>query len=117
MRLYIYKGLDEEEVPKDVTHVIVDDSIIIIKERTFEDICPHLVSIIMGDNVKRIETKAFLIAVILLSCPSTRLEYIGYRAFWGYSLLEALFLPSSVKPWSNIRELSIIEIIDSTTCH
>ena len=51
MKLYLYRGLDGEIVPKDVTHVIVDDKVTIIKEKAFYE-CGHLVSIMMGDNVK-----------------------------------------------------------------
>ena len=58
MKLYIYQGLDNEEVPKDVTHVIVDNSVTIIKREAFLE-CRRLVSVIMGDNVKRIEAGAF----------------------------------------------------------
>eukprot|EP00554_Chaetoceros_debilis_P007249 CAMPEP_0194075924 /NCGR_PEP_ID=MMETSP0149-20130528/2818_1 /TAXON_ID=122233 /ORGANISM="Chaetoceros debilis, Strain MM31A-1" /LENGTH=50 /DNA_ID=CAMNT_0038756527 /DNA_START=63 /DNA_END=211 /DNA_ORIENTATION=+ len=50
MRLHIYHGLDDEIVPKDVTHVIVDSSVTVIKEKAFWG-CKHLVSLIMGDNV------------------------------------------------------------------
>ncbi len=58
MRLYIFRDLDEEKVPKDVTHVIVDDNVTTIKKKAF-DMCYHLASIIVGDNVKRIEDFAF----------------------------------------------------------
>jgi len=58
MKLYIYRGLDNEEVPRDVTHVIVDRSVTVIKEKAFSKY-EHLVSVIMGDNIKRIEGAAF----------------------------------------------------------
>ena len=45
---------DGEEVPKDVTHVIVDESVRIIKKEAFFE-CKRLVCLIMRDNVKRIE--------------------------------------------------------------
>ena len=50
MRLYIFRGLDAERVPWNVTHAIVDESVTIIKEGAFYACRRHLVSIIMGDN-------------------------------------------------------------------
>ena len=45
MKLYIYRGggLDDEEfqVPRDVTHVIVDDSVTVIKEEVFHGCISH----------------------------------------------------------------------------
>ena len=35
MKLYLYQGLDGEEVPKDVTHVIVDETVTVIKQCAF----------------------------------------------------------------------------------
>ena len=64
MKLHIYKGLDNENVPKDVTHVIVDDSVTIIKKGAFYN-CEHLVFVIMGDNVKRIRMEAFRSCIVL----------------------------------------------------
>ena len=58
MKLYIYQGLENERVPRDVTHVIVDDSVTVVKEDAFSW-CEHLVSVIMRDNTKRIEDYAF----------------------------------------------------------
>ena len=58
MKLYIYRGLENEKVPKDVTHVIVASSVTVIKKEAFNE-CKLLVSVIMGDNVKRIEEWAF----------------------------------------------------------
>ena len=95
MRLYIYRGLKNEKVPKDVTHVIVDNSVTVIKRRAFSS-CYHLVSLTMGDSVKRIEKEAFsrCIALRFIRLSKT-LEYIGLYAFWDCDSLEALFLPSS----------------------
>ena len=97
MKLYIYRGLDGERVPKDVTHVIVDDSVRIIKKNAFYN-CAHLVSIIMGDNVKRIEMFAFRCCYALRFVRlSKTLEYIGGWVFQYCESLEALFLPSTLK--------------------
>ena len=104
MKLYIYHGLDNEEVPKDVTHVIVDNSVTVIKIRAFAG-CVHLVSLVMGDNVKRIEKYAFIHCIALLYIRlSKALEYIGDRAFEQCESLEALFLPSTV---TSIEHLAI----------
>ena len=64
MKLYFYRGIDNEKVPKDVTRVIVDGSVAIIKKSAICE-CMHLVSAIMGDNVKRIEQLAFYNCVAL----------------------------------------------------
>ena len=101
MRLCLYRGLDDEEVPDDATHVIVDNSVTVIKKDAFGSL-EDLVSIIMGDSVKKIEKDAFY------RCPFLRfvrlsktLEYIGDHAFYGCGSLEALFLPSTVKEIGN----------------
>lgn len=77
--------------------MIVDDSITIIKMRAF-CVCRYLVSVIMGDNVKRIEDRTFLNCRALRFIRlSKRLEYIGYHSFRGCIVLVALLLPSTVK--------------------
>ena len=56
-----HQKLEGEEVPDGVTHVIVDDSVTIIKEMTFYAwTCDHIVSVIMGDTNKLLRTKPFL---------------------------------------------------------
>jgi len=102
MKLYIYQGLENEKVPKDVTHVIVDSSVTVIKKEAFSN-CEYLVSVIMGDNVKRIEGWAFVRCRALRFIRlSKALEYIGDRAFWCCKSLEALFLPSTVTSIENL---------------
>ena len=98
MKLYFFQGLAGEIVPKDITHVIIDRKVTVIKWHAFR-MCRHrLVSIIMGDNVKRIEMKAFAGCYALRFIRlSKTLEYIGYNAFKYCYSLEALFLPSTVK--------------------
>jgi len=124
MKLYFYRGLKNEKVPDDVTHVIVDSNVTVIRKRAFLN-CRHLVSVIMGDSVKRIESDAFdscfhLVCVIMgnnvkrikerafSDCRALRfirlsktLEYIGDDAFYHCESLEALFLPSTVKSIGN----------------
>ena len=108
MRLYIYQGLDNDKIPLDATHVIVDDSITVIKGKTFSK-CKHLVTVIMGDNIKIIEDYA------LCGCRALRflrlsktLELIGYQAFRDCESLEALFLSSTLKTIED-REFSRCE--------
>jgi hypothetical protein len=97
MKLYLYRALFGEEVPKDVTHVIIDHSVTTIKKEAFYK-CYDLVSVIMGDNVKRIEWGAFCDCRFLRFLQLSRtLEYIGWQAFAFCESLEVLFLPSTVK--------------------
>ncbi len=82
---------------RESSHVIVDSSVTVIRKSTFFW-CEHLVSIILGDNVKRIEGKAFHCCVLLRFLRlSKTLEYIGLTAFFCCESVEALFLPSSVR--------------------
>ena len=106
MKLYVYRGLDNEKVPDDVTHVIVDGSVTVIKKEAFRKGvfggCRLLVSVIMGDNVKRIEECAFLDCIALRFIRLSRtLEHIEGYSFCRCHSLEALFLPSTLK---SIRE-------------
>jgi len=97
MRLHIYHGLDNENVPKDVTHVIVDNSVTVIKRKAFCE-CRHLVSLTMGDNVKSIEREAFYYCLAIRFIRlSKALEYIEAGAFYNCESSEVLFLPSTVK--------------------
>ena len=102
MRLCINRGFDDERVPKDATHVIVDESVTMIKEYAF-NWCEILVSIIMGDNatsdnVKTVEEFAFYkfhdLRFIRLS---KTLDFVGEEAFCHCQSLEAFFSPSTVK--------------------
>ena len=96
IRLYIYQGLDNEKAPEDVTHVIVDSIVTVIKEEAFDG-CEYLVSVVMGDNVKIIEWRAFCLCTALrIIRLSKTLEYIEMGAFCFCESLEALFLPSTV---------------------
>ena len=97
MKLYIYRGRDYEQVTKDATHVNVDETVTVIKEKAFSA-CFKLVAVIMGDNVKRTEGCAFhsCFALRFIRLSKT-LEHIGYKAFYRCYSLEALFLPSTVE--------------------
>ena len=63
--------------------------------------CRHLASVVMGDNVKIIEWRAFCLCTDLRFIRlSKTLEHIGGNDCYS---LEALFLPSTVKsigPWA-----------------
>jgi len=97
MKLYLYRGLENEKAPKDATHAIIDNNVTVIKRSAFHD-CRHLVSVIMDDNVKRIETIAFSLCPVLQFIRlSKTLEYIGKSAFEWCTSLEALFLPKTLK--------------------
>eukprot|EP00554_Chaetoceros_debilis_P009836 CAMPEP_0194105466 /NCGR_PEP_ID=MMETSP0150-20130528/5666_1 /TAXON_ID=122233 /ORGANISM="Chaetoceros debilis, Strain MM31A-1" /LENGTH=280 /DNA_ID=CAMNT_0038793347 /DNA_START=311 /DNA_END=1153 /DNA_ORIENTATION=+ len=97
MKLYFYQGLDDEIVPRDVTHAIIDDKVTAIKRRTFYS-CHHLVSIIMGDNVNRIKKYAFYNCYALRYIRlSKTLEFIEEYAFVNSDSVEAVFLPSTGK--------------------
>ena len=90
-----YLGRDDEEVPKDVTHVIVDESVTIIKKFAFYK-CKRLVCLIMRDTVKRIGDFAFWECIALRFVRLSKiLEYIGEFDFFSCESLEALFLPCS----------------------
>ena len=110
MKLYIYRGLENEKVPKDVTHVIVASSVTVIRKKAFDN-CELLVSFIMGDNVKIIEEEAFSFCLALRFIRlSKTLGYIGQRAFEYCESLEVVFLPSTVKSirlWAFIGCLSL----------
>ena len=71
MQLYFYRGLENEKVPKGVTHVIIDNSVTSIKKNAFY-LCYRLVYVIMGDNIKRIEYDAFWY------CPLTKSASVYY---------------------------------------
>jgi len=96
MKLHYYLGLLDEEIPYDVTHVIVDDSVRIIREEAF--VCmEYLVSVIMADTVEKIEDDAFRACYSLKYIRiSKTLRMIGDGAFYDCTSLEILILPSSV---------------------
>mmetsp|Transcript_20190 Transcript_20190/g.30592 ORF Transcript_20190/g.30592 Transcript_20190/m.30592 type:complete len:282 (-) Transcript_20190:131-976(-) len=96
MKPCIYRGIKGEIVPNDVTHLFIDESVTIIKEWPFFQ-RTHLVSIVMADNVKIIETGAFSgCSALRFVRLSKTLEYIGNYAFARCWTLESLFLPSTV---------------------
>ena len=96
MKLYFYRGLEDEVVPKDFTRVIVDNNVAIVRKKVFA-LCNRLVSVIMGDNVKIINDAFWYCHALRFIKISKALEYIGEHAFFHWHSLEALFLPSTLK--------------------
>ncbi len=96
MRRYCYRGYKAERIPIDVTHVTIDPGVTTIKKEAF-GYCTSMVSVRMGDHVKRIESQAFIVCTRLKFVQLSRsLEFIGYGAFWRCESLVALFLPPTV---------------------
>jgi len=99
---YNYKGHDGEEVPKNVTHVTIDESVEIIKTNAFHN-CRYLYSVIMYDNVKRIKDFAFSHCGCLKFIRlSKTLQHIECYAFSHCLGLEVIFLPNTIQKlgWS-----------------
>ena len=88
-----------EHVPRDVTHVTVDENVAAIKDTRKAFInCFQLISFTMGENVKKIESRS------LCGCYALRfirlsktLESIGFYSFDCCKSLQVLFLPSALK--------------------
>ena len=104
MKLYLHKGIvgsRYNDVPNDVTHLIIDRSVTVIVEGEFSQLT-DLMSVYMFDNVKRIERKAFWHCDNLQFVRfSNTLEYIGKEAFECCGF-QAIFLPSTLK-WIGLR--------------
>ncbi len=115
MRLYTYYGKDYEEVPRDVTHVMVAEYVTVIKRSAFDN-CRLLVRVIMYDRVTIIEESAFSHCESLVSIRLSRtLSSIGGWAFEGCYSLDALFLPCTVEriddwAFSHCRSLRILRL-------
>ena len=92
--IYIYKGDDNVEVPKDVTHIKVDSSVTIISQNAFKDLT-SLISIELPKGLTRIEDHAFENCNSLTSInipPSV--QEIGNFAFCKCKKLQSIsFLP------------------------
>lgn len=101
MKLYWYRGLEDEYVPNNITHIFVEGSVTTIKKYVFEHHY-HLVFIAMGDNVKTIEDGAFSYCTSLkIVRLSKKLQHIGRGAFQVCRSLEVLILPSTVREIQN----------------
>ena len=101
MRLHVYRGLSlrDENIPRDVTHVIVDDSVTVIKSSAFI-FRQQLVSVAMTDKSKviEIEMHAFSNCISLKYVRLAKaLKYIGTHSFASCHSLEVLVIPETVK--------------------
>ena len=88
--IFVYTG-GEQVVPRDVTHVIVDKSVKIIRQRAFEG-RDRLVSIEMHDEIETIEEEAFYACTSLrcsIKLPGVRV--VGNRAFAHTDLTDVEF--------------------------
>lgn len=111
---HLYRGLSDEEVPKNVTHMTVDGAVTTIGARAFHK-RSQLISVIMGDSVTTIEQLVFFrcSALSILKLSKT-LKTIETNAFTMYNSLEAVFLPSTVE---SIETFAFCGCPDSTKCH
>jgi len=89
--IYIYNGVDE--VPYNVTHVRVGDSVTVIPEFAFHE-RRHLEEVDLPEELIKIENSAFSDCTSLrsINIPSTVKE-IGERAFYSCQDLEVVGLP------------------------
>lgn len=99
MKLYLYRGVLNEEIPhprNDYTHAVIDRDVKVIQEGAFEH-CHNLVSVVMYDNVVRIENYAFYACANLEMIKfSKTLNYIGKGAFMKCSNMKSYCIPSTV---------------------
>ena len=134
MRLHIYRGLSlrDENIPRDVTHVIVDDSVTVIKSSAFI-FRQQLVSVVMTEksNVIEIEMHAFSNCISLKYVRLAKaLKYIGTHSFASCHSLEVLVIPETVKRIENqsdvyhivtytrkYEDISVMLYLPSLPCH
>jgi len=93
---HLYTGTDDDEVPRDVTRVRVDDSVTVIHEGAFEG-CLDLQEVELPDGLLVISGSAFARCRSLarIAIPSTVTE-IGIRAFEDCSSFEEVVLPDGL---------------------
>jgi len=96
---FIYQG--NNIAPKDITTVIIDESVTYIKVHAFQN-CTNIKSITIPPSVTHIGDYAFegctsLISVNLYSCQNNgKLTYIGDHVFQGCKSLLYINIPSSI---------------------
>ena len=109
------KMLDESLISKNVEKVIVPDSIVKIKHKTFA-YCPKLKSIFIPDSVKYIGEFAFewCEKLTTINIPDS-IEYIGCGIFYDCMNLTSINIPDSIKKiekytFVNCRKITSISI-------
>ncbi len=91
--MYVYRGEENETVPKTSSLISVHHSVKVIKRYAFKD-CSLLEKIIMNDHVTRIEFGAFYYCVSLRNVVLPRnLEQIGSYAFHFCEKLHSVTIP------------------------
>ena len=84
---YIYRGGRYEVIPRDATHIIVDESVTVILRRAFYE-HPNIVELICHDRVEKIEAGAFSGCVKLMRVVMPGVKVVDrYETFSGCSAL------------------------------
>ena len=110
--VFVYNGVDE--VPEDVTHVRVDQTVTVISERAFEN-RRKLEEVELPEGLIRIDKKAFEDCHSLksINIPST-VQEIGDHAFQDCNKLGAIILPQGLqilgRAFSGCKSLKTINI-------
>ncbi|GFH61083.1 leucine-rich repeat domain-containing protein [Chaetoceros tenuissimus] len=95
--------------------VIVLPGVEVIPEDTFDE-CKNIETVIMSDDVRRIEDWAFYRCDSLVFVRLSRsLEFIGENSFWGCGSLTSMFIPPTCREigdyaFSNCEKLIILSI-------
>lgn len=102
MVAYVYSGEDGEQVPRDTTDVIIDETVTSLIPGMFTKCYESLERVIMHDSVTSIEDGAFQSCEALEYISLSRnLLRVGNDAFLNCHSLGAIFLPSSLKSIGN----------------
>jgi len=94
---YIYKGLIDEEVPKDVEEVKFADNVTVIRRYAFRK-CKNLKKVEIPNHVRKIEEYAFFDCTDLSSVViNGSVKVVEFRAFRNCDSLEQLILLNGVE--------------------
>ena len=92
--MFLYHG--DNEVPKDVTSVTIDESVTYIKVRAFQN-CTEITNVNIPSNVAYIGENAFEGCISLLSVNfSQTLTFLGDHVFKGCKSLLYINIPNSI---------------------